>query len=104
MNVREAVADVLLALGGLVLVLAALGLVVRGDVRDRIHYAALAAVVGAPLVVAGLAITATDWRSAVKLILVGLLVAGTGPALSAVTARAVERSTGVGREGRRSDE
>ena len=93
-------ADVLLALGGLVLVTGALGLVVRRDVRDRIHYAALTAVVGAPLVVVGLALLATDWRAAVKLLFIGLLLAGTGPALSAVTARAVERSTGAGREGR----
>jgi len=94
-------ADVLLAAGGAVLVLGAVGLVVRRDVRDRIHYAALTSVVGAPLVVVGLALTAGSWHPAVKLLLVGALLAGTGPALSTVTGRAVERATGAGREGRR---
>lgn len=99
MSAREVVVDVLLAAGGLVLVLAALGLVIRRDVRDRIHYAALAAVVGAPLVTLGLAVDASGWRAALKLLVIAALLAGTGPAVSAVTGRAVERSTGAGREG-----
>ncbi|MEX0429309.1 cation:proton antiporter [Nocardioides sp. DS6] len=95
----DVVAAVLLGAGALVLVIGALGLVVRRDVRDRIHYASLVAVLGAPLVVVGLALTAGSWHPALKLLLIGVLLAGTGPVLSTVTGRAVERSTGPGREG-----
>jgi len=91
--------EVLLGAGGVTLVVAALGVVLQADVRDRLHYAALAAMVGAPLVVIGLALTAGSWHPAVKLLLIGALLAGTGPALTTVTARAVERATGEGRRG-----
>ena len=96
---RDVAGDVLLASGSGVLVVAALGLVVRRDVRDRIHYASLSAVVGAPLVLTGLALTASGWHSALKLLIIAALIAGSGPGLSPVTARAVERATGVGRQG-----
>jgi len=92
-------ADILLAIGGGLLVMAALGLLVRRDVRDRLHYASLAAVGGAPLVVTGLALTASSWRGALKLLVIAALVAASGPALSPVTARAVERATGAGAQG-----
>lgn len=98
MSPRALATDVLLAAGGLVLVLASVGLVVRRDVRDRIHYVSLAAVVGAPLVVLGLALSAASWRSGVKLVIIGMLLAGTGPAVSAATGRAVERSMGTGHD------
>lgn len=95
MSPRELVGDVLLVAGAAWLLVAALGLLLRRDVRDRIHYAALAAMVGAPLVVVALAVTADGWQLAVKLLVIAALIAGTGPVLSSVTGRAVERSTGA---------
>ncbi|MEP9381649.1 monovalent cation/H(+) antiporter subunit G [Nocardioides sp. KR10-350] len=99
MSALTVASDVLLVAGAAVLLLAAVGLVVRRDTRDRIHYAALAAVVGAPMMVVALALTAGGVRSAVKLLIIGALLAGTGPALSTATGHAVERARGDRGEG-----
>jgi multisubunit Na+/H+ antiporter MnhG subunit len=58
-----------------------------------LHYAALAATAGVPLVVLALAVRADDPATVVKLALVGALLFGTGPATTVVTARARSRSS-----------
>ena len=85
-------ASVLLWAGCAAIVLACAGVALMRDTYDRLHFVAVAATVGAPLVVLSLALGAGSWRSALKLVLIGLLLAATGPATSAVTARARART------------
>lgn len=89
MSARDLVSDVLLWLGCGGLVVAALGAVLAQDVRDRLHHVAMATVVAAPLVVVSLAVAAPSWRSALKLLVIGALVALSGPITTAATARAL---------------
>jgi monovalent cation/proton antiporter MnhG/PhaG subunit len=95
---RGLAADVLVVAGTVILILSAAGQVLRPDVRDRIHYASLAAMVGTPLVALGLALVSTPWRTGLKLVLIGAVVVLSGPIVSSVTARAIERSGGAGRK------
>lgn len=88
MTSMSALVALLLAVGGLLLVVAATGAAVLSGTLDRLHYVGLAATAGAPLVVLGLIVRADDWASGLKLALVGVLLVGTGPATAAVTARA----------------
>lgn len=92
-------AAVLLWTGCAGIVFACVGTLLMRDTYDRLHFVAVAATVGAPLVVASLALGAGSWRSALKLVLIGLLLAASGPVTSAVTARARARASA--REGRR---
>jgi monovalent cation/proton antiporter MnhG/PhaG subunit len=95
-SASELIGAILLVLGCVCIVFACLGTALMRDTYDRLHFVAVAAMVGAPLVVVSLALDAGSWRSALKLLLIGLLLAAGGPVTSAVTARA--RAT---REGRR---
>jgi multisubunit Na+/H+ antiporter MnhG subunit len=94
---RGLATDVLVVTGAVILLISAAGQLLRRDVRDRIHYASLAAMVGAPLV----ALVSTPWRSGVKVVLIGAVVVVSGPIVSSVTARAIERSAGAGRRRQR---
>jgi multisubunit Na+/H+ antiporter MnhG subunit len=96
-SVSDVVAAVLVALGTLGLVLAAVGAALPRNPFVRLHYLDLATMVGAPLVVLGIAVHAPDdWF---KLLVIVVLLAATSPAASAATARAVTRSGGGYGEG-----
>ncbi len=73
------------------LVVGALGALRFADVYERIH-AVRAAALGAPFLLAGLAIETWDWRFAVKLGLLGVLLAMTGPSLGHLIAHAAHRA------------
>jgi multicomponent Na+:H+ antiporter subunit G len=94
----QVVSAVLLWAGVVTLVVACLGVAVVRDAFDRLHFLALTATVGAPLIVVSLALQAGGWRSALKLLLIGAILFGTGPATTAVTARGRSR-TGDGEGG-----
>lgn len=78
----------LCAAGVLVVLAAALGLLRFPDFYTRLHAAALMAALGAPLTLAGLAIAAWDWRVALKLGVLGVLMAVLGPAIAHILASA----------------
>lgn len=73
------------------LVVGALGALRFADVYERIH-AVRAAALGAPLLLAGLAIETWDWRFAVKLAVLAVLLAMTGPSLGHLIAHAAHRA------------
>lgn len=73
------------------LVVGAIGMVRFADVYERIH-AMRAAALAAPLLLAGLAIEAWDWRVAVKLALIAAAMALTGPSLAHLIAHAAHRA------------
>lgn len=87
-SILGVVSAVLLWAGCACLVMACLGGVAMRGVYDRLHFVAIGAVLGAPLVVIALAITASGGRPALKLLLIGALLAATGPVTTVVTARA----------------
>jgi multisubunit Na+/H+ antiporter MnhG subunit len=92
----DVVSWVLLGSGTVALVLAGIGAALPRDAFVRLHYVNLATMVGAPLVVLGVLVRdPTDWF---KLVLVVALLAGTSPAASAATARALTRAQGSERE------
>lgn len=69
----------------------ALGALRFADVFERIH-AVRAGAVGAPLLLAGLAIESWDWRIAVRLALIAASLALTGPSLAHLVAHAAHRA------------
>jgi multisubunit Na+/H+ antiporter MnhG subunit len=88
-----ALAAVLLWAGVALLVVACLGSAVVRGMYERLHFVALAAAVGAPLVVVSLALRADAWAMTLKLLLICALLVGTGPATTAVTARGRSRAS-----------
>jgi monovalent cation/proton antiporter MnhG/PhaG subunit len=96
----DAVAGVLLWAGCAGLLLACVGMVLVRDVFDRLHYVTLAVTVAVPFMVVALALTASSVRDGLKLLLIGALLAGTGPATTAATARAEPSRRAGGVEGR----
>lgn len=92
MSTGAVVGHALVWAGVAVLLLACLGAAVLSDVRDRLHAVSVASVVGAPLATIGLAIGASTWQEATKLLLIGLLLLATAPATSAVTGRTAHRA------------
>lgn len=91
MSPVDAVAATLVAAGALVLAASSLALLVVRDTRARLHLVGPPAVVGAPLVVLGLAVDEGPSRAALKLLLVGAVVAVSGPLLTTATAYALRR-------------
>jgi multisubunit Na+/H+ antiporter MnhG subunit len=87
-SVRHTVASVLLVAGGLLEVLAVLGLCVMRDALDRLHYVGLAGF-GALLI--GIAILVNESFSLIgdKAVLVGVFLVTTGPVLVHATARSL---------------
>ena len=81
---------VLVSAGALVLVAAAVGSSLTRGPFVRLHYAGLAAMVGAPLLLAGLLVQAP--AEGFRLLLIGALVAGTAPVSSSTLARALRRT------------
>jgi len=83
----QAVSLALLALGTLVLVLAAVGATAPPSPLVRLHYVGLATMLGAPLVIAGsLVRDPQDWF---KLVLISALLMVSSPVATAATARAL---------------
>lgn len=79
---------VLLTAGVVVCVLSAVALVLLPDPYDALHAVTPVTSLGVPLVVAGLAVHDATLHGVAKLVLVGVVLAGTGPAASIATARA----------------
>ncbi|MFF3074623.1 monovalent cation/H(+) antiporter subunit G [Kitasatospora sp. NPDC057904] len=93
---RHAVAVILLCAGTAALLLAALALVVLPGPYLRLHALSPAAALGAPLVALALAVDTGPGRAAVKLLVIGLLLATGGTvttmAIGRTTVRAEQRS------------
>lgn len=79
----------LLTAGTAVVAACALATLVVRDRYVRLHVLTPASVLGAPLVVAALAVDTGANRAMLKLVLIGLLLAGSAPVLTAATARAL---------------
>ncbi|MEU6172493.1 monovalent cation/H(+) antiporter subunit G [Streptantibioticus parmotrematis] len=89
MTPRHVCALVLLVAGIAVLLLSALGLVVLSRPYGRLHALTPATTLGAPLVCLALAVETGAGRAAVKLLIIGVLIAAGG----SVTTMAVGRAT-----------
>ncbi|MFH9347738.1 monovalent cation/H(+) antiporter subunit G [Kitasatospora sp. NPDC017646] len=89
MTPRHTLALVLLVAGTAALLLAALALAVLPGPYLRLHALSPAAALGAPLVALALAVDTGPGRAAVKLLVIGLLLAAGGT----VTTMAVARTT-----------
>ncbi len=90
-GVRHLAAGACVAAALVFLIVGALGAWRFADVYERIH-AVRAAALGAPLLLAGLAIETWDWRIAVKLGLLAAVLAMTGPSLGHLIAHAAHRA------------
>lgn len=85
-----ALVEVVLLIAGLVAVaVGCLGLLAARDTLLRLHYLGPASSLGTPLIIAALVLHEGLGRSAVKLILIGVLLIGSG----AVTVAAFGRAT-----------
>ncbi|MEE1787037.1 monovalent cation/H(+) antiporter subunit G [Streptomyces sp. SP17BM10] len=93
---RHTVAVALLCAGTAVLLLAALAVAVLPGPYLRLHALSPAAALGAPLVALALAVDTGPGRAAVKLLVIGLLLAAGGTvttmAIGRATVRAEQRS------------
>jgi multicomponent Na+:H+ antiporter subunit G len=78
--------------GGASVLVGAVGLLRFRDVYMRLHAVALGSALGAPLLLAGFAAAAWDWRISLKLLLLGGLVAALAPAASHILASAAHGS------------
>ncbi|MFF4381679.1 monovalent cation/H(+) antiporter subunit G [Kitasatospora sp. NPDC092039] len=88
---RHAVALVLLCAGTAALLLSALALAVLPGRHLRLHALSPAAVLGAPLVALALAVDTGPGRAAVKLLVVGGLLAAGGTVTTMAVGRAAAR-------------
>lgn len=88
MSAGGVVEDLLLVVGCALLVAAVIGLLVVDGFYDRLHFVGLATTLGVPPVVAALAIAADGVAATAKVLVIGALLVGTGPAVTAATARA----------------
>ncbi len=89
MTIRHTCALGLLAVGVAALLLSALALVVLPGPFGRLHALAPATSLGAPLITLSLAVQTGPGRAAVKLLVIGALIALAGP----VTTMAIGRAT-----------
>ena len=91
MSPLDAVSTALMAIGTLVLVVAAVGASLPRDPLVRLHYVSLAAMSGAPLVLLGVLVSdPADWF---KLVLITGLLVASSPVATAASARAISRAT-----------
>lgn len=75
--------------GVLVACLGALRLLLTRDTMMRLHFIGSGTVLAAPLIVAGLVLAQwSSWHDVVKLVVIGVLLLGTGPATVVGAARA----------------
>lgn len=78
--------------GVAVAVLSALRLAATGDAAARLHASAPVTVAAVPATIAGLALLPwSSWHDVAKLAVIGLLLAGTGPAAMIIAGQAVHR-------------
>jgi multicomponent Na+:H+ antiporter subunit G len=94
--VTAAVVEVVLLTAGITAVaLGCLGLLLARDVFQRLHYLGPASSLGAPLIIAAL-VTHEGWAlSAVKLVLIGVLLVGSGAVTVAAFGRAAAQREGL---------
>lgn len=88
--VRLAVAGLLAAAGLLLVIGGALGVVRFGDPQMRLH-GWRAAMAGAPLILASIAVERSSTALSLRLLLVGAVLAAIGPALAHLIAHAGHR-------------
>jgi multisubunit Na+/H+ antiporter MnhG subunit len=89
-NLADAAATALLAVGSVVLVIAGVGAALPRNAFVRLHYLGLTTMVGAPLAVLGVLMREPgDWF---KLVVITVLLVATSPAAAAATARVLSRA------------
>ncbi|MFC4852857.1 monovalent cation/H(+) antiporter subunit G [Actinophytocola glycyrrhizae] len=102
MTVLDVVSWVLLAAGALFVVSGGVGLLRFPDFYTRIHAAGVTDSAGAGLILFGLLAQATTWDTAVRLLVIALFLALSGPTATHILARAARRDgVPVWREGDR---
>lgn len=80
---------ILIWAGVAISILSAVRLLVARDPFARLHFIGPTTSLAAPLVIAGLALQQwSSWHDVLKLVLIGVLLVGTGPATVVATARA----------------
>lgn len=80
--------------GAAVAAFAAIRLLFTRDGFVRLHFVSAGSVLGAPLVIAGLALTPwSSWHDVAKLMVIGVLLFVTGPATVITTAHAARRGS-----------
>ncbi len=95
MTVRHTAALVLLTAGTAVILLSAVGIVVLRRPFGRLHALTPAASLGVPLVTLALALQSGPGRAAVKLLVIGALVAVGGPVTTMALGRATAQHEGA---------
>ena len=95
----ETAGGVLVCLGGIAVVVGALGLVRLPDVYSRIHAAGVVDTAGAALMILGMALLAPSWLVVAKLALVGVFLFFTSPVSGHAVAR-LAHDQGVAPAGR----
>ncbi len=88
MSVREILAAVLLAVGVLIELLSAVGVLVMRNPFDRLHYLAPAMSLGPLAIAAAVLVAESDAQAKIKSVLIALVLLVTGPVLTHATARA----------------
>ena len=102
MTVLHVVCWVLLAAGALFVISGAVGLLRFPDFYTRIHAAGITDSAGAGLILLGLLLQATTWDTAVRLLIIMLFLALTGPTATHILAHAARRDgVPIWREGDR---
>lgn len=102
MTVLHVLSWVLLAAGALFVVSGAVGLVRFPDFYTRIHAAGITDSAGAGLILLGLLLQTTTWDTAVRLLIIMLFMALTGPTATHILAHAARRDgVPIWREGDR---
>ncbi|HSU58173.1 MAG TPA: monovalent cation/H(+) antiporter subunit G [Bryobacteraceae bacterium] len=88
MNARDALVWVLLAIGVLGFLLCALGLLLTRDFYDQLHFLAPASLIGAVAIPAAILVHDGFSQTAVKAILIAILLFWANPVLTHASARA----------------
>jgi multicomponent Na+:H+ antiporter subunit G len=91
MSVIEVISGVLLAAGALAVLSGGVGLLRFPDFYTRIHAAGLTDSAGAGLILLGLLLRVDAWSTAVRLLIILLFLALTGPTATHVLAHAARR-------------
>ena len=86
---------VLLCVGIAAVALGCAGLLAVRDTYLRLHYLGLASCLGAPLIIAALVVQAGLSALAVKLVLIGVLLVGSGAVTVAAFGRATAQRAGL---------
>jgi multisubunit Na+/H+ antiporter MnhG subunit len=89
------IGDILVWAGVAIAVVSAVRLVAARDFAMRLHFVAPVTSLAAPLLIAGTALHRwSSWHDIAKLVVIGALLAGTGPATVVTTALARRRADG----------